>query len=215
MMKKREESKKLMEKTAVLGLAGFAGAAALAAGTDAYAYTVRYDGPFVWCERPEPGGNCWQPEWSSYLDITKPASEQLGVTEGFQSMWYQRYWGSSTTVYTSDSDYQVAYMGWKEWEGGFAEGEIIGDGLTFKGSSQLNIATTGYFGLKIPGNHYGWVQTEKVPGRLLALAWGYETEAGVGIAAGAPMAPEPGSLAMLAAGAAVLVGSKRLRRKRE
>ncbi|RJQ20604.1 MAG: PEP-CTERM sorting domain-containing protein [Nitrospiraceae bacterium] len=207
------KKKKAVEKSAVLGLAGLAGAAAFAAGTDAYAYTVRYDGTFVFCST---GGSRYC-DGSQYLDITKPASEQVGVTEGFLGSLDRLYFYYGRIVGGIGSNFMVAN---KSGYDSFAGGEIIDGSLNFSGSGEVMFSSyTKYFGVKLPGDRFGWIMANlDADGGFnrdfSALAWGYETEPGVGIAVGAPMAPEPGSLAMLATGAAVLVGSKRLRRKR-
>jgi hypothetical protein len=58
------------------------------------------------------------------------------------------------------------------------------------------------------GSQFGWVGVTFDPGTptLDAFAWGYETEVGVPIAAGAP---EPATLAALALGAAAVAGGGR------
>jgi len=75
----------------------------------------------------------------------------------------------------------------------------------------------GYIGVKIPdldggaGFHYGWIGVIRnggAPGAegLQAFAWGYETDIGVPINAGAP---EPGTLALLAFGAGAAATRRR------
>ena len=59
------------------------------------------------------------------------------------------------------------------------------------------------------GFHYGWIGVVRTGALLDVFAWGYETEPGVPIEAGA--VPAPGSLALLAFGAAA--GAARPRRK--
>ena len=62
--------------------------------------------------------------------------------------------------------------------------------------------------LDIGGNtHYGWIGVNRSGINLEVFAWGYETEAGVGIRAGG--VPTPGPLAVLAIGAAVALKRKR------
>jgi hypothetical protein len=62
--------------------------------------------------------------------------------------------------------------------------------------------------LTINGNfHYGWVGVNRSGTFLDVFAWGYETEAGVGIRAGG--VPSPGPLAVLAIGAAGALSRKR------
>jgi hypothetical protein len=57
------------------------------------------------------------------------------------------------------------------------------------------------------GLQYGWIGVVRVGLELDAFAWGYETEPGVSIPAGAY--PEPGSLALLALGAAGVLSQRR------
>ncbi len=55
---------------------------------------------------------------------------------------------------------------------------------------------------------YGWIGVVRTGMFLDAFAWGYETEPGVSIAAGAP---EPGTLAVLVLGGMALAGCRRRR----
>ena len=72
--------------------------------------------------------------------------------------------------------------------------------------------TPTYLGLRFngPNYQYGWIGVVRTSQQLEAFAWGYETEPGVPIAAGAP---EPGSLALLAFGAAGVAGCRRRRNR--
>ena len=66
-----------------------------------------------------------------------------------------------------------------------------------------------YLGLSFDlgdGDRYGWIGVVRDGHQLDAFAWGYETEPGVAIAAGVP---EPGTLALLAFGAAGLAFRRR------
>ena len=56
------------------------------------------------------------------------------------------------------------------------------------------------------GWHYGWIGVIRNAGNLQAFAWGYESDLNTPIAAGVP---EPGTLAMLAFGAALALGRRR------
>ncbi len=55
--------------------------------------------------------------------------------------------------------------------------------------------------------HYGWIGVENHNGYIEVFAWGYETEAGVGIEAGA--VPAPGALGLLAFGAVGALSRKK------
>lgn len=59
-----------------------------------------------------------------------------------------------------------------------------------------------YIGVRLTidsAQHYGWIGLTNSSGFIDVFAWGYETEAGVGIAAGVPA---PGTMGLLAVGAA-------------
>ena len=98
---------------------------------------------------------------------------------------------------------------------GLAGGTLIPSGL---GWNYYSYAYAGspfpegvplYLGVRFngPAWQYGWIGVERIDGNKLdAFAWGYETEPGVPIAAGAP---EPGSLALLAFGAGALASRRR------
>ena len=73
-----------------------------------------------------------------------------------------------------------------------------------------------YLGVRMDlggGWQYAWVGGARNGLEFEPFAWGYETEVGVPIAAGAPTIPEPGTLALLAVGAVGLAG-RRSRRQR-
>lgn len=58
--------------------------------------------------------------------------------------------------------------------------------------------------------HYGWIEVTRSGVQLAAHSWGYESDPGVPIAAGAGV-PEPASLALLAFGAAAVATRRRQR----
>ena len=65
------------------------------------------------------------------------------------------------------------------------------------------------FQLDLSGQiHYGWLLATRIGIELDALAWAYETEPGVPIAAGVP---EPGTLSLLALGSAALMRRRKQR----
>ncbi len=108
---------------------------------------------------------------------------------------------------------------------GFDAGDEIGAALTtWDGSGFVAHPAFGtafaededkYVGFRFDtgaGLQYGWIGVRRTGVALDAFAWGYETEVGVPIAAGATGVPAPGGLAVLAFGAAGL--SRGRRRKR-
>ncbi|RJQ18485.1 MAG: hypothetical protein C4560_07360 [Nitrospiraceae bacterium] len=166
------------KNAAVAGLAGLAGAAALAAGTEAYAEVVRYDGPVTLCQ----GGSSLGCYSSKYLDVTMPESEQVW-TEGIRAWTYLGYYAGGST------GYEVARSGTNLKL--FNAGEVIGGDSIFSSASTYGSSFDDkYIGIKLPGNRYGWVQMDiayygLARKKIQAVAWGYETEPGVGIRAGA------------------------------
>ena len=96
-------------------------------------------------------------------------------------------------------------------------GPVFGGG-TFSGTG----IDTGYFGLSFllnDGTHYGWVELTVTGNQfepsMTIHGYGYEDVAGVSIATGATgtSVPEPGTLALAAAGALAAVGAGRARRR--
>ncbi len=79
-------------------------------------------------------------------------------------------------------------------------------------NSQFDNVTDAYIGLEFPiagQSHFGWIRVSinNAAATFIVHDWGYESDPGVGIAAGAT--PEPGTLGMLAAGAAGLACMRR------
>lgn len=79
-------------------------------------------------------------------------------------------------------------------------------------NAQFNSVTGAFIGLSFPdgGNtHYGWVRVDvdQAAGTFNIVDWAYDDTPGQGISAGA--IPEPGSLALLAAGALGLASARR------
>ena len=91
---------------------------------------------------------------------------------------------------------------------------VILSGLspTLGGYGQF-FGNSGFAGLSfhLPGEsgvHYGWAQLNDPPGDLTVVRVGYETEQNTGIVTPS-LAPEPGTLALLAAGAAGVLALRR------
>lgn len=80
------------------------------------------------------------------------------------------------------------------------------------GASLIPEGMPAYLGVRISnlaggaGWHYGWIGVIRSAGSLEAFAWGYESDINTPIAAGIP---EPGTLAMLAFGAALVARRRR------
>jgi hypothetical protein len=71
---------------------------------------------------------------------------------------------------------------------------------------------TNYAGLRFDladGTHYGWIEVQSFLNELTLTRFGYESEPDVGIRAAAGTVPEPGTLALLALGAAGVLAMRR------
>lgn len=84
-------------------------------------------------------------------------------------------------------------------------------------NAQFKNVTDAYIGFSFPdavNTYFGWMRVDvnNAAGTLLVKDWAYETQPGIGIAAGAP---EPGSLGLLAAGAAGVLALRRKRAQQE
>ncbi len=80
-------------------------------------------------------------------------------------------------------------------------------------NAQFNSVTGAFIGLEFPINatsHFGWIRVDidNAAGTFNIVDWAYEDQPGVGINAGDGI-PEPGSLALLAAGAVGLAAKRR------
>ncbi len=202
------------------GAAALAAAAVIAAGTQAYASPVRFDnlpegapGWFDW-KTPNP------PETRRWLDVTLDvASQPLGLA-GVVSEFGHASSASPFGEVVARDDLGIAGL----QVGGFYDyvlvgvdsGVLIPSGLAWGGRAFADYYGTetpegapSYLGVKFdPGDgvHYGWIGVERTGTRLATFAWGYETTPGVPIEAGVP---EPGSLALLAFGAAAALRKRR------
>ena len=204
------------------GAAALAAAAAIAAGTSAYADPVRYDNP------AGPGHYDWVPsdpsDLAQFLDISAPGGDQ--PSDGLGAADFRQRFNTSD----AGGEVQSGFMGLGElqiggpygvWLLGVDSGELIPSGLTWGPEglvywpgvgSELPDGVQTYLGVRFnPGDgfHYGWIGVTRTGASdefLDAFAWGYETEAGVPIPAGAP---EPGTLALLAMGAVGVLSRRR------
>ncbi len=193
------------------GAMALAAAGAIAAGTQAYASPVRFDnlagaGHFEWLS---PSGQFTE------LDIVRAADDQPGsaTSSSFgQINWFDelsRIYGSVEIV--THPVYGARLLSPLD------AGAQIPSGLAFHGYGNIQSSYPGllpegdptYLGVRFDlgsGNQYGWFGVVRTGYDLDAFAWGYETDIGVSVAAGAP---EPGSLALLAFGAAALAKRRR------
>jgi len=203
------------------GAAGaLATGAALAAGTQAYGVPLRHENP--------PPGHPDHFVWDDHtLDLTKNAAGQGGMLT--DSSFYHHtleapaYYSSLFGFGTGEAQLYGPFY----WFIGpaldagdpiptptpttiFSQYGIV----AYFGLTNLPVGQQTYIGFRFnPGDgyHYAWAKVvlDGPQDRVLdALAWGYETEPGVPVAAGAP---EPGTLAALAFGVLVAGGRRRRR----
>ncbi len=176
-----------------------AAAGAIAGGTQAYAAPVRFENPpgaghFVW---PSAGSSAVQAQW---LDLTQDAASQppigdpvgatsirqipsfIGYTDGpyvepqveglFAYPFDLLGVDAGTMIPTPGAAWAVgysAYLSYPGYESAIPDGATTYLGVRFNG----------------PGYQYAWIKVERSGDSLDALAWGYETDPGVPIAAGA------------------------------
>ncbi len=208
------------------GATALAAAATIAAGTSAYAAPVRHDNPpgaghFDWWAEPgNPGYGV------GFLDVTLDAASQLPDVTGVPSEFGHDAEGSTSGAgqvwaHAGADSLQVVHLAGYPFVAGVDGGDLIPSGLPWSHNGYVYYPGLGggtpegapsYLGVRFDlggGNQYGWIGVVRSGIALDAFAWGYETEAGVPIPAGAP---EPGSLALLALGAAGLAAGRRRRR---
>jgi len=197
-----------------------AAAVAIAGGTQANATPVRFDN----APHGDPGHFHWPPATPSpditWLDITLDASAQPGASDGPASFGHK--WtieGDNSSVRATSSS--VGQLEVQDTSSRLLVPLALGDMIpagnplhyyakAYDGGSLLPEGVETYLGVHFNGPdwQYGWIGVVRTGLELDAFAWGYETEVGVPIAAGAP---EPGTLATLAVGAAALLGRHRRR----
>ena len=213
----RRMRKSRMRPTAIRnGATAIAASAAIAAGTSAYAAPILFVNP----SHDEPGHFHWAApagDLTNGLDFTQEAMSQPGATHGPTTLWHNSYndpnYGNGY-VGRAGASIEVAtnYVYPTNLLNGLDSGQTVGGGLTWNqygyvtyvyyGLSAFAENVNKYLGLRFDignGFQYGWIGVTRSGNELEAFAWGYETDPGVPIAAGVP---EPGSLALLAFGAA-------------
>ena len=187
--------------------------AILIAAPRAYGVPIRFDNP------PEAGHFVWYGGGSTGigLQVTGPAGGQSGAT-GPSDAFGQENVGSFSLVQCYASGRVQATT--DPFLVGVDAGVLIPSGIgwgTFGYAnypgypSPLPYDEETYLGVKFdlgPGDQYGWIGVvfSSADYTLDAFAWGYETDVGVPIPAGAP---EPGTLAVLAVGAAAVLARRR------
>ena len=200
------------DQTTKLAAQAMATAAAIAAGTQAYGDPVRWDNPAP----GSPGHFDWAVTGEqTTLDITRSAASQADRDEG--SAVFEQYVhddglfgavsappgggvevGGLYDVFLVDFAWGVpSGAAWSEH--GFTYHYYYG--------SQLREREEVYLGVRFDlgeGFHYGWVGVVREGEALEPFAWGYETDPGVPI-----YGPEPGTLSLLAFGAAAVAARRR------
>ncbi len=210
--------------------AALAAGAAIAAGTQAYAAPVRFDNP----GHGDAGHLHWRgPNFGlSLIDITLdhtqpgtapegPGVFQLRVNSGGGEYYQDTGFVATIVPSVSGIAYGLTYGGYRSILG-VSEGTSIPGSMSFAphaytvtypyyGYSLLPEGQPTFFGTNFDlgngGYQYGWFGVVRSGASLEAFAWGYETTPGVSIPAGA--LPEPGTLALLAFGAAAALRRRR------
>ena len=215
--KKREKARRHPTSHIKYGVQALAAAAVIAVGTQAYASPVRFDNPaggghFVWF-----GPSGADP---IALDIMASAADQTGIAGGANT-FAQRNLDPVDLVGDGSLAQDLQVAGSPEiLLVGVGAGETIPSGFTWNAptyayhvsfGSLLPVGEATYLGVRFDigsGYQYGWIGVEMdgATYELDAFAWGYETEVGVSVPAGAP---EPGTLALLAIGAGALLRRRR------
>lgn len=195
-------------------------ATTIAAGTVAYGSPIRFDndGSFSWFGESL---DITSPANDQYGagSVFASYSYDLGYNDTYGSFTRLLFSGSGIEV-LSDGGYVI----------GLESGDLIGAGTVGTWTSVatlsyryevcgdpyggpceyrvLGLPVAGpdtYLGVRLAldgATHYGWIGLRALSSRTYSpFAWGYETDAGVGVAAGAPV-PAPGVLGLIAFGAA-------------
>lgn len=197
-----------------LVMRGFAIAVSLAGCTTAYGDWERFDNP----QHDAPGHFHWPPSGSSnWLNFFVGADGQPGVAGNPTTLRHRinRTLGFGS-IDGSQSGIQVEALsgllhGLDSNEMIPSGADWISNGTIFSNESGTDLpeGVVQYIGFRFnlgTGFQYGWVEGIRTGFEFDATAWGYETEIGVAVPAGAP---EPGSLVMLAFGGIALLARRR------
>ena len=195
------------------GAAALAAAAAIAAGTQAYAAPVRFDNPahgesghFHWVE----AGFAEFP-WAGHggLEVTAPAASQPGsfyslstidqdMLDAPRTNLEMRYGftpyggglqgnGWAVVGLTSGTEIPTAGLSFKKRLNGYYPGyAYTPEGVATYIGLRFGDQWCGYYG----SCQYGWIGVVRTGSELEAFAWGYETDVGVPVEAGAGGAVE-------------------------
>lgn len=207
-------------------------AAAIAATSVAYAGPVRYDNDtnYSWFYSVlDLTKSAADQSYGGIGDVTGSSFYMDYFSDFYPSFSYQHSYLGGAGGELWNSGFQDRYAAPLD------SGELVGPGLSngaWSQSSTLEFAwssydyytgeyDSGFRGLLPPDGsptyvgarltidnqfHYGWIGVQNFGGFIDVFAWGYETEAGVPVAAGAPT---PGTLGALAVGAVGALSRKR------
>ena len=184
--------KKDQRKRAAQALAA---GAVIAGGTQAYAVPIRFDNP------PGPAHFDWARSFgddTNWMDFTVAADAQPGVTDGPTSLKLHED-ANNSRVGRFDQPIDMQITGY--YLEPIGAGQLIPSGFSwlnqgfgyYYGPALLPEGDS-YFGIRFDlggGYQYGWIGVIRTGSHLDAFAWGYETDPGVPIAAGAGGGGEP------------------------
>jgi hypothetical protein len=187
-----------------------AAGALIAGGTRAYAVPIMYINP------PGPSHFNWAPTDSRgiSLDMQLPASGQDGLATS-PSSFTQDLTISFGRVRGRQAGGELCVGGlYDAFLLGIPGGDLIPGGGLWNGKGYTYYASYGaelpenrpaFLGVRFnlgSGFQYGWIEILRTGRQLDAVSWGYDTTPGVPVRAG--FFPEPGTLALLALGAAAV-----------
>jgi hypothetical protein len=218
-----------------LAAAAAAGAGAGGAAMPASADIVYFENPppgtpghFAW--RPS---SVWDPPYyyeyrpESWLDVKKPPHAQGGSGSlSSVAMIWKHIGHPNLPLLVTQYVASVAHIRQHfSWGAEHSVTEALSRGASINGQdfgqysahvvsyfgiphSQFELGRRAYIGLKTGAGQYGWIAVTRVSAnRFVAFSWAYETEPGAPIRAGE--IPAPGTLALLAFGAAAANTRKR------
>ncbi len=200
-----------MKNAALAGLLG-AGMVASAASAEIVHFVNPAPGQaghYPWGQNQSTGAQTW-------LDITRPSSQQLDVQSGnavgqvYEQILMASYvWHMSlgpapisSLLRSSDSGWGAeplpagADIGPSDWWHNYTLLIEILYWPDYEVNSLFPEGERRYLGVRTDEGRYGWIEVERHGERLTAFSWAYESTPGVPIVAGA--IPAPGAAALLA-----------------